>query len=61
MFRLGDRFRPPSFMGCTCRSFGFDCAYTINGGGLMMRVTGGASAGWMVQTVTALRAVAATS
>ena len=61
MFRLGDRFRPPSFTGCTYRSFGFDCAYTINGGALTMRVTGGASVGWMVQTVSALRAVAATS
>jgi hypothetical protein len=54
MFSLGDRRHPPTFTGCSYRNLGFDCAYTIQGGALTMRVTGGASVGWTVQTVTSL-------
>jgi hypothetical protein len=54
MFSLRDRRHPSSFTGCTYRSFGFDCAYTVESGALSMRVTGGASVGWTVQAVTAL-------
>jgi hypothetical protein len=54
LFSLGDRRHPPTSTGCTYRSFGFDCGYTIQGGALTMRVTGGASVGWTVQTVTRL-------
>jgi hypothetical protein len=61
LFRLGDRRHPPTFTGCTDRSLGFDCTYTSQGGGaLTMRVTGGASVGWTVQTVTALHPIDAT-
>jgi len=54
MFLLRDRRHPPSFIGCTYRSPGFDCAYTTGsavGDTLVMRVTGGASAGWVVEAV----------
>jgi hypothetical protein len=54
LFSLGDRRHPPTSTGCTYRSFGFDCGYTIQGGALTMRLTGGASVGWTVQTVTRL-------
>jgi hypothetical protein len=54
LFSLGDRRHPPTSTGCTYRSFGFDCGYTIQGGALTMRVTGGASVGWTVETVTRL-------
>jgi hypothetical protein len=60
LFRLGDRRHPPSLSGCTYRNFGFDCGYTSQGGALTMRVTGGASVGWTVQTVTVLHAIDAT-
>jgi len=60
MFSLGDRRHPPTFTGCTYRNFGFDCAYTVQGGALTMRVMGGASVGWTVQTVTSLHAIDAT-
>jgi hypothetical protein len=52
MFSLLDRRHPPSFTGCSYRNVGFDCAYTVQGGALTMRVTGGASVGWVVQAVT---------
>lgn len=39
------------FQGCTNRNAGFDCAYSYEGGGLIMRVTGGASAGYRVESV----------
>jgi hypothetical protein len=36
MFSLRDRRHPPSFTGCTYRSFGFDCACTVEGGALTL-------------------------
>jgi hypothetical protein len=60
LFRLGDRRHPLSLSSCTYRNFGFDCGYASQGGALTMRVTGGASVGWTVQTVTALHAIDAT-
>jgi hypothetical protein len=52
MFSLADRSDPPKPLGCTFRSIGFDCAYTSDAGRLVMRVEGGASAGWFVVAVT---------
>ncbi len=52
MFSLANRSDPPKPLGCTFRSVGFDCAYTGDGGRLIMRVEGGASAGWFVVSVT---------
>jgi hypothetical protein len=60
LFSLGDRRHPPAFTACSYRNFGFDCAYTVQGGALTMGVTGGASVGWTVQTVTSLHTVDAT-
>lgn len=39
------------FQSCTNRDAGFDCAYSYEGGGLIMRVTGGASAGYRVESL----------
>ncbi len=38
--------------GCTNREFGFDCRFAQGGSSLLMRVEGGASAGYHVETVT---------
>ncbi len=39
------------FMGCNNRDAGFDCFYYYEGGGLNLRVEGGASAGYRVESV----------
>jgi hypothetical protein len=38
-------------MGCNNRDAGFDCFYYYEGGGLNMRVEGGASAGYRVKSI----------
>jgi len=39
------------FTGCENHAGGYDCFYRYEGGGLMMRVEGGASAGYWVQSI----------
>jgi len=39
------------FTGCENHTGGYDCFYRYEGGGLMMRVEGGASAGYWVQSI----------
>lgn len=39
------------FMGCENRAGGFDCSYYYEGGALLMRVEGGASAGYHVESI----------
>lgn len=39
------------FQGCEKRQGGYDCSYYYEGGGATMRVTGGKSAGYRVQSV----------
>jgi hypothetical protein len=40
------------FNGCERRAGGYDCFYRYEGGGVNMRVTGGASAGYLVRSVS---------
>jgi hypothetical protein len=40
------------FNGCEKRAGGYDCFYRYEGGGVNMRVTGGASAGYRVRSVS---------
>lgn len=40
------------FNGCEKRASGYDCFYRYEGGGVNMRVTGGASAGYRVRSVS---------
>ena len=51
MFR--SRYTGPDweFNGCEKRGAGYDCFYRYEGGGVTMRVTGGAKAGYRVQSV----------
>lgn len=39
------------FMGCENRAGGYDCSYYYEGGALSMRVEGGASAGYHVESI----------
>jgi hypothetical protein len=55
MFRLASRSNPPRPLGCSFASIdrGYTCDYTgAEAGLLIMRVTGGASAGWVVTEVS---------
>ncbi|HEY0324309.1 MAG TPA: hypothetical protein VGC66_25405 [Pyrinomonadaceae bacterium] len=40
------------FNGCEKRAGGYDCFYRYEGGGVNMRVTGGAAAGYRVRSVS---------
>ncbi len=39
------------FQGCERRGSGYDCSYSYEGGAAIMRVTGSASAGFLVSSV----------
>lgn len=42
------------FMGCENRAGGYDCSYYYEGGALIMRVEGGASAGYHVESIKSI-------
>jgi hypothetical protein len=58
MFRLADRTHPPTPDGCSFvdPAHGYRCVDLVPGGRLELGVTGGASAGWVVTTVTKVTA-----